>query len=427
MSRSSVGVIATLLVVSVLAPAAVGGTAAQESDQVTVTVAVVDSNGDPVGDTDISVTWDGGDGGPINKTTAGNGKAFVDVPRGADIRVTVHDDEFVRNRPFDRLNVSEEEIEVDVARSGQATITVESESGPVADAHVVVDGPYSTADRLTTDENGQVTTRRVEQTSYDLRVSKPGFYTNNSASVELDSESVQKTVELERGTKQITFKVVDDNFDSPRPVDGALVEVEDIFSARTFENGETSTSLRVNTEYNVAVSKDGYSSSAKVVEIREEERTVEVGIRRTPDLTLAAANNQVVVGEPTFITATDEYGDPVSDASVTVNGTTVGQTDANGRAIVPINNDGNLEITVSDDRGLSESVIVEGVEDTSDSTPTETTAMTTEEPTEAGGGGATGTEEPEDGDDGDGESGPGFGVVTALAALAVAFVVARRR
>jgi len=426
MSRSSVGVIATLLVVSVLAPAAVGGTAAQEGDQVTVTVAVVDSNGDPVGDTDISVTWDGGDGGPINKTTAGNGKAFVDVPRGADIRVTVHDDEFVRNRPFDRLNVSEEEIEVDVARSGQATITVESESGPVADANVVVDGPYSTADRLTTDENGQATTERIEQTSYDLRISKPGFYTNNSASLDLNSESVQKTVELERGTKLITFKVVDDNFDNPQPIEGALVEVEDVFSARTFD-GETSTPLRVNTEYNVAVSKDGYSSSAKVVEIREEERTVEVGIRRTPDLTLDAANSRVVVGESTFVTATDEYDEPVSGASVTVNGTTVGQTDANGRAIVPVNSGGNLEIAVSDDRGLSESVTVEGVEDTGDSTPTETTVMTTEEPTEAGGGGATGTEEPEDGGDGDGESGPGFGVVTALAALAVAFVVARRR
>jgi len=426
MSRASVGIITTLLVVSVLAPAAIGGTAAQESDPVTVTVSVVDSNGNSVGGTDVIVTWNNGEKSET-VTTASNGKAFVDVPEGENVEITVDDDTYVRNSPKTVFNVGEEEVEVPVSVSGQATLTVQSANGPVENADVEVSRSVSTVDELTTDENGQASTRRLEQGEYDLLVSKPGFYTNDTATLNLNTDSVTQTVELRRGTVPVTFNVVDDHFDDPQAVEGAQVQIEAVgFSARTFENGEASTSLAVNRQYEVSVSKDGYSTATQQFRVGEESTSVDVAIERTPELTVEAANSRVVVGESTFVTVTDEYGDPVSSASVSIDGSPAGETNDDGQATVPIDSEGDIEISVTDDRGYSASVAVEGVDGSDDVTPTQTTEETTEEPTEE----ATETEAAEtdeETDGGDGESGPGFGVGVTLAALATALVLARRR
>lgn len=420
MSRSSAVVVTVLLVVSVLAPSAIGGAAAQD-DTVTVTLAVVDSNGDPVGDIDVSVTWDGGDGGPINETTAGNGKAFVDVPRGADLEIEIDDEEYVRNSPFVKFDAAEEEIRVPVSLSGQAALTVQSEDGPVSNADITLLKGSTDVETVSTNESGEATTRRLERGNYRLRVEKPGFYTNNSE-LALTGET-EKRVTLERGTVSVDFRVVDDNFDEARPVENATVAVPEIgYSSRTFDNGETSTSVRVNREYTAEVSKDEYETVSQQFTVVEEPVSVDIAISRADTLNVQASNNRVVVGESTRITVTDEYGEPVPNAAVRVDGLSASRTDDDGEATVTINSTGNVTVTVSD-AGLSESVTVEGVESGSDRTPTPTPESPTPSPAEP-----TETEAmTADTEETAGDNGPGFGIVVTLAALAGALALARRR
>ncbi|WP_302082800.1 carboxypeptidase regulatory-like domain-containing protein [Salinibaculum rarum] len=409
MSRFSAGVITTLLVVSVLAPGAIGGAAAQD-DTVTVTLAVVDSDGDPVGDTDVSVTWDGGAGGPINVTTAGNGKAFVDVPRDADLEIDVHDDRYVRNKPYLELGAKEEEVRVPVSLSGQATVTVQNDNGPISDATVRLFDGASRVDSVSTGADGNATTRRLERGQYQLRVVKPGFYANES-SLTLTEES-QKQVTLERGTVSVDFRVVDDHFEEDRPIENATVQVSQLgFSSRTFEGGQTSTSAPVNREYTVEVSKPAYDSLTQQFVVEEEPASVELVVSRSDQLNVEPDNDRVVVGESTSITVTDEYGEPVSDAAVEVGGQSVSETDEEGRTEFTIDSAGSVTVSVSD-AGLSSSVTIEGVETNSELTPGQT---------------ATGDEQTGDSeDDSAGDSGPGFGVAVTVAALVGALVLARR-
>lgn len=432
MSRLSVGFITALLVVSVLAPAAVGGVTAQE-DSVVVTVSIVDSDGESVGSgVNFTVSWDGGS---TDATTLSNGKEYIEVPNGSNIDVEITDEEYVRNFPFEQANVGEETVEVPVALSGQATITVEGENGnPVADAEVRV-REGSTIETLTTDANGQVTTDRIEQRSasqaYELVVEKPGYF-------DLDSSiavtgTVNKTVTLRSGTRTVNFRVVDDHFDPAQPIENARIRISEIgYSSLTFENGETSTSVPVNREYNIQVNKDGYSSAGKRVSIEEESKDVTVRITRADELRVTAANDRVVVGESTRITVRDEYGDPVSNAQVSTGGTTVGQTDANGQLEVSVDTAGNVSIDVAD-AGETASVTVEGIEVGSSETPTpdpETPTPDPETPTpdpETPTPEDTETPTPEDDDTTAGGNGPGFGVAAAIAALAGAVFLARRR
>ncbi|MEF8784814.1 MAG: carboxypeptidase-like regulatory domain-containing protein [Haloarculaceae archaeon] len=421
MSRLSAGVVTTLLVVSVLAPGAIGGAIAQD-DTVTVTLAVVDSNGDPVGNTDISVTWNGDEGGPINETTAGNGKAFVDVPRGADLEVEIDDDEYVRNSPFVKFNAAEEEIRVPVSLSGQATLTVQSDTGPVSDAKITLFQGGSSVETVRTNDSGAATTRRLERGKYGLRVEKAGFYTNDSE-FELTGDT-ETQVALERGTVPVDFRVVDEHFDEARPVDNATVAIPQIgYSSRTFDNGETATSVRVNREYTAEVSKDGYETVSQRFTVGEEPASVDITISRADTLNVRSANNRVVVGESTRITVTDEYGEPVPNAAVRVGGQSASRTNDDGEAEVTINATGNVTVTVSD-AGLSASVTVEGVETGSDLTPTAT--PTPESPTPSPEPAETDemTTEPEETA---GDSGPGFGIAVTLAALAGVLALARRR
>jgi PGF-CTERM protein len=407
-----------VLVVSVLAPAAIGGVTAQD-DTVTVTVAVVDSNGDPVERTDISVTWNGGEGGPINETTAGNGKAFVDVPRGADLEIAIDDDEYVRNSPFVKFNAAEEEIQVPVSLSGQATLTVQSESGPVSEADITLTQSGRSVETVSTDDSGMATTRRLERGNYGLRVGKPGFLTNNSE-IALTGET-EKQVMIERGTVSVDFRVVDEHFDEARPVENATVAIPQLgYSSRTFDNGETSTSVRVNREYTAEVSKDEYETVNQQFTVEEEPRSVDISISRAKTLNVQASNNRVVVGESTRITVTDEYGEPVPNAAVRVGGESAPRTDDDGEAIVMINSTGNVTITVSD-AGLSASVTVEGVESGSDQTPTPTPESPTPSPEPA-----ETDEMTTDIEETAGDSGPGFGIVVTLVAVLGALVLARR-
>jgi len=107
----------------------------------------------------------------------------------------------------------------------------------------------------------------------------------------------------------------------------------------------------------------------------------------------------------------DEYDDPVPNASVTLDGSAAGETNANGVLSVPIESAGNHTIGANA-RNLAASATIQGVEPAPDETPT-ATPTPTPVPT---------TTEPS------GALGPGFGPVAAIIALlAVALLGARSR
>lgn len=409
MSRGVISVVIIALVGVALAPSAIGGVAAQD---VTLTVTVVDSDGNTLGDIPVTATWNDGDGGPINRTTAPNGQALFGVPEGANVQLTIHDDRYLRNFPYEVENASDQSLTVPVSLSGTATVTVENANGALEDANVILFQDGRTVDSKQTGADGVSTTDPVERNGYGLQVRKPGYLTNGTG-LTIDGPTVNRTIQLRRGSAEVEFRVTDDTFATPRPIENATVNIRGGASLPTLSNGLATTSVPVNRDYQVTVSKDGYNSVTRTLRVGEQPVVLNLSIRRTEAVSVTAANDRVVVGESTQVTVTDEYGEPVSNATVRVGDSEIGQTDANGRLTVPIDSPGNVTITVADG-SLSASTTVESFDPDATPEPTATeTATATATETAA-------TETP-------GEDGPGFGVLPALVALAGVLLFARRR
>ncbi len=405
MPRNRVRTAAFLVAVLVLSTASVGVVAGQSN--VTLTVTVVDGNGDPVSDADLSATWDGG--GPVNETTRSNGQALVDVPEGANVTISVHDEDYVRNAPFEVTDASTREVEVTVSQSGSATIDVVDGQGPVADTIVQLrhDGNLIINERV--DDDGSYTTRDIEQGEYELRVWKAG-YLRNTTDLTVDGD-VTREVRLRQGSRLLGVNVTDDHYSPPRPVADANVSVEGVVSsASTLSNGETTLQVPVNTEYEVSVSKGGYETNTTTVRVRESRENVNLTIKRTDALEIEAGQQRVVTGEPVRVTVTDEYGDPVADADVAVDGDSAGQTNDDGTASVAIDAAGDHDVTASSG-DLTANTTVEGIQAGGDAT---TEANGTAEGNESTG---TGTD----------LAGPGFTAVGAVVALVAAGLLLGRR
>jgi hypothetical protein len=214
---------------------------------------------------------------------------------------------------------------------------------------------------------------------------------------------------IESGSVSVTFDVTDDRFDSPRPVQDALVSIEGITSGlSTLQNGETSTTVPVNDNYQVTVSKENYTEVSRTVRVDEEPRTVNVSINRAPELNITPSADRVVTGEPVSVRITNEYGNPVSNVSVTFDGNAVGETNGEGRISFTVEGEGEHTIAASHE-GMSTEYTIQGF---SGSTPTVTATETST---------AAETTEPSTG------FGPGFGLPALVAALLALALIARRR
>jgi len=399
MSRLCTQVLVVLVVIGMIAPTAVGSAAAAD---VTLTLTVVDQAGEPTGDVDLSVSWDGGS---EDVTTRTNGQALVDVPEGERVEISVSDDTYLRNAPFVIGNATGGEVEIPVSLPGTAKITVIDSTGPVTDAAVTLFGNDGFQSQRTGD-SGTVTLEPVERTTYTVRVGKPGYLTNDT---ELAiTGDVERTVRIERGAVELSFNVTDDHFDPPRPIESARVQIGDEATLSTLPTGRQGTSVPVNREYEVTITKEGYRSVSRTVAVDEAPVELNVSIQREPAVNVTAANERVVVGESTSVTVTDEYDEPIADASVSVEGSQAGTTDERGALSVEIPgaDEQTIEVTVD---GLSDTVTVEGIDPgteaaTATRTATVTEAATATETTTTGGGG------------------PGFGPLVALVALLVAAV-----
>lgn len=398
-------ILAATLVLLLVAPVGAFSTA-EAAAEVTLTVSVENRAGEPVKNAELTASWENGSN---TKTTASNGKAFVDVPAGANVTITVDHPDYIRNHPYVLQSASEQSVTVPVSQRGQQTIVVADESGPIGDVDVVLRKDGRIAASGTTDSEGEFASGAIEQGSYTVSVVKPGYY-RNTTSLQVGA-SGQTRVDLERGTVTLTVAVRDPHFSPPATLQNATVRIDSVGQFQTLASGEATVGVPVNTAFSVTVSKPEYESLTTTVRVRESDQRVNVSLNRTPTLTVEPLNRRVVTGESVVVEVTDEYTEPVANATVLLDGEAVGTTDDEGRVTVRIEEPGNHTVVATTDALSSAPVTIKGIAEAG-STPTATatdtsTASATPTETEVGG--------------------PGFTLLTALVALGTTLAVLTRR
>lgn len=408
MNRIRIGIVLGAAVVLL----AVASSPAAAAD-VTFTVSVETEAGDAVGGATLTATWANG---TATAETAANGKAYLDVPAGESVEITVDHPEYVRNSPIVIENATARDVSMTVHPIGEAQISVSDQDGPVEDATVtLVQDGTTVVEQHTAD--GSVDTGEIEAGDYELTVEKPGYYTL-SRSIDVPAgEVVERGVEIERGSVTLQVNVTDPYFDPPRALEGITADVEGSGTVTTQSDGTQKLSVPVNTELTVSFTGQGYETVERTIETDESETTLDVALSRADTLSVTVHTAEVVVGQPAFLTVTDEYDDPVENATVLLDGTSVTETDADGWARVTIDAVGVHELRVEDESVTSNVSEIRGVaaagttvEETSDvEPPTETTTA------------PTGTTE---------TGVPGFGPLVALIGVLIAAavgLVGRRR
>lgn len=402
---------ASLCVVLVLSLVAPGVATAQSSETVTVTVAVRDQADNPISNAELDVEWNGGS---TTATTASNGKAFVDVPEGAEVTIRVTHPRYVRNRPFVISSASETEVEVEVYRKSSVRLEVNDDDGPVEDARVLIERGGLDVQTGQTNANGVFTSGTLQAGSYSVTISKPGYYVRRKS---LDVEGdITNRVALRRGTTNVNVRVVDPHFDPARPVSNAVVDFGDDTSGRTDRGGTLSVTVPVNTERTLRATKDGYRTVERSLQVGEEPENVSIRLSRTPSITLEATNERIVAGERVILTATNAYGEPATVATVYLGGERVGTTDGDGEAAIRLSEPGTHTLYVTRNDVRSNEVQIEAIAAGGEVTPT-ATASSTETDT------PTATDTPTETAD----TSPGFTPALAVLALLVLGGLAARR
>lgn len=400
--RTEPVVVAVLVLVSSL-----GGVPAATADQsadATLTVSVVTESGAGIGDATINATWDGGQ---TVVQTAGNGKAFVDVPEGADVSLSVESDEYIRNLPRVVEDASTREVTVEVAPKGKLTVAVNDQQGSVENARVRVQTDQGTVVTGRTSADGTFTTPDIEQGEYAVELFKAGYYRNLTR--QTVGESTLFDVSMRRGTTNVQFEVVDDNFSPPQTVSEARVEITDIGTQR-LTAGTVTFTLPVNTRYTVTARQDGYQSNETTIFVRESGEARTLVINREPRLDLSVASGRVVVGETVQVTVRSAYDERVEGVTIEVNGESVATTGPDGTADVPVESAGEVTIVASANGLTSNETVVQGIATATESEGTDESTAT-----------AADDGLPIDVDQ------PGFTPVAAVVALLAVALLARRR
>lgn len=370
------------LVTAVLVVLALGGgPMVTAADTTTLTVAVQDRGGSAVGSATITATWDNGS---TSATTANNGKAFVDVPDDKRVELTVDHPDYTLNFPYVVSNPGnvDGDVTVEVGAKSSLALTVEDGDGPVENAQVAIRWNGRIVRSGTTNANGVIETNTIEAGEYSVNVLKQGYYEKRTTVTA--SGTTAATVTIESGSVPFEFNVTDSHFDPPRAVAGATIRLEGIGAFDTVQDGLATGRIPVNTEVEMTVTKDGYETVTRTLDVDEAGKTISIDLQRTPALTVKPANQRIVAGETVVVTVRDEYGIPVAGATVRRNGTDVATTDENGQVAVPLEEAGTYAISASKNGLTANEVTVEAVNpaDTDSTTTTESpTTTTTDEPT----------------------------------------------
>jgi PGF-CTERM protein len=391
---------------------------AAQADLVTLTIQLRTDDGDPVGNAQVNVSYDGG----RNTTRSfSNGQALVDVPEGVDVTVRVDHPRYVRNTPFVVQNVGPgEEIEVPMFLKSVAVVEVNDSSSMVEDATVTLrkTSTGTVAAEGRTDSNGEYRSPEIEAGAYVVTVVKD-FYSQNTLEFEATPGTAETQVPLSERTVNLNVRVEDDHFDPAQAVSDATIEVlyegQTLKTARTGANGNTVISVGVNAQYTIRATKDGYGTAEQAFFLGEDDRSFVYKISRERDLQVTAVNNRVIAGENVLVRVRNAYAEPVEGVTVLRNGSSVATTGGSGEATVPIPERGTFELSASSNDGevTSGTVLVQGVQ--------AATATATSNPTTTAPPSTTSTPEsvlPQ----------PGFGpAIAVFAFLTVAFVLTRRR
>ncbi|WP_338741984.1 carboxypeptidase-like regulatory domain-containing protein [Haloplanus salilacus] len=407
-SYTVVGLAVALTLASVAGTA--GTAVAQSGETVTITVAVRDSSGNPIGDAELDVEWDGGS---ATATTAGNGKAFVDVPEGAEVTVGVEHPRYVRTSPYVISEASEREVDVEVYPKSSVRLEVSDGDGPVEDAQVSIERGGLEITTGTTDASGVYESDVIQAGNYQLTVRKPGYYVRQK-SLEIEGD-ITNRVSMRAGSVSVAVTVVDPHFDSPRTVDDARVNLTGVATSRTGPDGRTVLDTPVNVRTTLRVDREGYRGASRDVRIEEANASFTVEMSREPSLTIEATNERIVAGERAPVAVTNAYGEPASGVTITLDGDAVGTTDDEGELAVRIDEPGEHTLRANMDGVRSNEVGVEAIAPPSDATST--AASPTPSATATGTATTTETE----------ATSPGFTpVIGVLALLGVAFLLRRR-
>lgn len=356
MGRAHIAVALTVALALASVVGVTGTAVAQSGETVTVTVAVRDSAGNPISDADITAEWDGGS---TTAATAGNGKAFIDVPEGTEVSVEVEHSRYVRTTPYTIADASEREVEVEVFRKSSVCLEVSDDNGPVENAEVLIERGGLEITTGTTDSDGVYESDIIQAGDYQVTIRKPGYYTAQK-SLEIDG-NVTNRVALRAGSVSVDVTVIDPHFDSPRSVDDARVNLTGFATSRTGPDGRTVLGTPVNVRTTLQVDKKGYRGKSRDVRIGESDTNVTVEISREPSLTTEATNERIVTGERVPIVVTNAYGEPAPGVTITLDGDTVGTTDTEGEFAARINESGGHTLRATDGGVRSNEVSVEAI------------------------------------------------------------------
>jgi PGF-CTERM protein len=167
----------------------------------------------------------------------------------------------------------------------------------------------------------------------------------------------------------------------------------------------------VNDQYQVTVTKENYSEVSRQVGVDQSQKTVGFTVNRSPRVTISPSQDRVVTGESVEVRITNEYDNPIGNVSVSLDGDSVGTTDAQGRLSFVVENQGEHTISATHN-GNSAEYTIQGVQAATSPAETDTATET----------------DSEDGDDGGSSTfGPGFGPVAVVLALLALTLLARRR
>lgn len=401
----------------------------QEQQLVEVEVIVEDANGDPLRDIEVVAAW--GDGETASDTTTSQGRVLLDVPENQRVGFTVNDTdgEYVRNHQPVRVRPASlnDPVTIQMAVRGQIDFTVvDTNDRPIEEARLRLthDDDLRTVTTVFTDEDGNALVTGVEQRTYRVDVLRAGYNTTRET-VELNDSATTSTIEIESHRVNVDFTVVDDHFEESQPLEGATVDIGSVGSPiPTDENGETQARLPVNDNYEVTVLLDGYQETTTVLSLNQEPTAIELQTQRDPSISINQLQDAIVVGQPTQVTITNAYDEPVENARVSLNGNNVGRTNAQGQIVFNITEAGSNTIEASAN-GLTASTTLEGVDPNPEP---ETPDNGDDDSTDDGSMDDTaGDDSSSDDDSGNADSiGPGFGLLAAVGALLTLALLARR-
>lgn len=425
-TASAIGIVALLLVAGGAAAEEFDGETTPEMDATaaqdlgTVEVVVVDRSGDGIRNVQVTASWPDGED---TVSTAADGRALLDVPVNTTIEFSVEhpDGEYVRNhQPVVAFGVTGDRVTIEMAEPGDVELEVVDTNGdPVEDVRLDLfhQGDDREVANATTDGDGTATITDIEQRAYNVTTLRSGYNTVET-NFTLDRSRKSESLEIESNRVQVSFFVTDNHFDPPEPLEGAVVDIAEFSPLPpTFADGTQDQNLPVNDEYQITVDKEGYDPAETTLELGEEAARVNVSLRRSPEININQLQDAVVVDQQTLVTVTNAYGEPVTGASVSLNGDSVGTTDDKGQIFFNVTSVGENTLDASYD-GLSASGTIEGV----DPNPEPPEPDDGDDGNNTENGDDTGNEDDED------ALGPGFGLGAAIAGVvALTALLARRR